>query len=488
MRGSPGRRIVVLLVAALVSSACSSTAEEGARRPSKKGAEQHKAVNDSPRGALLPSTTAPPAPVESSSTARAAKAPRPPRATAARAHASSAEATLKVGYVSIAGNLGAALGLSFAQRDHGPVFQAVVDEVNSNGGIAGRQVVAAIRSADQSDFSASAQVRVQNQACTALTEDERVFMVMGGAVYAAQRCYAAHRTPLFGAAGDDDELRELDPWMMPALSIGHSATRIAGFLPVALRDQGFLTRRIGVVFDDATARSAEQVLIPTLEALGGTVVDRVGLGSTAESFSSGTVSTVVRFRLRDVDRVVFFASGFAPFLLFARAAEAQGYRPRYGITSFDAPDVVQQFVPSEQLRGTVGAGWMPAVDVPDEVYPPTSAERACWTSVNRRLGTNFSRRSVRQNGNDLSPLVALWACESLFLAQTALAPVKGRPIDPAAVQGHIHALGDTYPSVFPSGTSFARGKVDGGKHYAHLSYDAGGCACFRYVSGWLRIP
>jgi hypothetical protein len=256
-------------------------------------------------------------------------------------------------------------------------------------------------------------------------------------------------------------------------------------VPLALRDQGFLSARMGVLFDEEAAPSAERVLIPRLEALGGKVVERVRLPRTYEGVASGVATALVSFRSKDVDRVVFWA-GPAAALLFTRQAESQGYRPRYGLHSLDAPDFLQQFVPPAQLRGAVGAGWSPAGDVPDEVYPPTPRERACWSVANRRAGTNFTRRSMRQNDNELSHLAALYTCDALFVLRAALPP--GGPLDPAAVRGHIQALGDSYEAVYPPGASFARGKLDGGKFYAHLSYDADGCGCFRYVSEWMRAP
>ena len=75
-------------------------------------------------------------------------------------------------------------------------------------------------------------------------------------------------------------------------------------------------------------------------------------GDTAAEASS----VALRFRQRGITHVLFVPSGGAIPLLFLAAAESQGFRPKYGFSSLDAPYFVRDSVPREQLNGAVGVG------------------------------------------------------------------------------------------------------------------------------------
>jgi hypothetical protein len=172
--------VAAALAGALSASACSSTARE----QRDKALPSTTTAVDS---AAPPASRKPPPGVTSDhrrSPPRSEPQPRDgngERRASSGAISSTAD-TIKLGFVIVSGDPGAAFGLPIGQKDHAPVVQAVVDELNATGGVAGRRVVASVRSVDQTDQSKPTQVRLQNRVCTALTEDDRVFAAIGGPV------------------------------------------------------------------------------------------------------------------------------------------------------------------------------------------------------------------------------------------------------------------------------------------------------------------
>ncbi|MBV8958342.1 MAG: hypothetical protein JO087_06195, partial [Actinobacteria bacterium] len=84
---------------------------------------------------------------------------------------------------------------------------------------------------------------------------------------------------------------------------------------------------------------------------------------TPESFQDiGTTggqmaAVVVRFRQAGVTDVLFEGGDLS--YLFATAAQAQGYAPKYALTSFDFPNGM----PPDQMHGAFGVGWEPSDDL-----------------------------------------------------------------------------------------------------------------------------
>lgn len=96
--------------------------------------------------------------------------------------------------------------------DQAGVFQALVDDLNANGGILGRQVVAVY------DYYSPIDAADAERACTVLTQDNEVFAVLLGFVGplagTADPCFAGtNNTPLVGGEHSPDELALTQaPW------------------------------------------------------------------------------------------------------------------------------------------------------------------------------------------------------------------------------------------------------------------------------------
>lgn len=399
--------------------------------------------------------------------------------------------SIKVGIILPAGSPGTAVGVPFSYdpSDLQKIVRAVLDETNATGGLGGRQVEPVWASNDNTDTQAETQTREQNRICTLLTEDKKVFMVFNfsslGANFAYD-CYASHKTPLldtpFALESDQQRLDEMDPWLVLPVSLNF--TRMAKLLPLALRDQGFLTQKIGVVGLDLppVKRSAQKVLVPALEAAGGKVVEQVYFTPSYSAAGAAIANAVLAFKDK-VDRVVFWSPGGGAALLFPRQADSQGYHPRYAITTYDAPALTQDYVPASQFKGAVGVGFAPQTDLADKVATPLlDTEKACFAVVNKRAGTALATR--RQN---TAAGLALGACEFFSLMKEALAPVVGKPLATNEVASYVYALGTGHSPVMAVRSRFGKGRPDGIVAYSHLAFDDA-CACFAYQGPWRDSP
>jgi len=400
--------------------------------------------------------------------------------------------SIKVGMIIPAGNPGAAAGVPLQYDPNGltKVVQAVVDDTNAHGGFGGRQIQAVYAYNDNTDNEAEPQTREQNRICTQLTEDDKVFLAFNFnplGVDFAYDCFAAHKTPVLDTPlaleSDQQRLDEMNPWLILPLSLNF--TRMAKLLPQALRDQGYMTQKMAVVGVDLPPlkRSAQKVLVPAIEAAGGKVVEQVYFAESYSAISAGIANAVLTFSQKGIDRVVFWGPGGGLPLLFSRQADSQGYKPRYGVTTYDAPAFFQDLAPPGQFHGAVGVGFVTQGDLADKVAPPlTDREKACFAVVAKGAGMTFtSRRQSNAAG------LALGACEYIGVLKAALANTVGTSLAPNEVAGHVYALGTSYAPVTMVKSRFGPGRPDGASSYARLAYDDG-CSCFKYASGWLDSP
>ena len=398
---------------------------------------------------------------------------------------------LTLGLVVPSGDPARAFGFDTRSEDYGKIANALIDDLNERGGLAGRKVKAVVRESSQDDQSEEAQTRQGNEICQSLTQDEQVDLVAAagnsGAFYAIS-CYANARTPILmpGNALDDQMMTQYAPWLLPPFA--QNMTSVAASLPGALRDRGVMTRKIGILAFEMpqSKRVVEGTFKPAIERNGGKVLQTVYMSVGYQDVSAGVSSAVLQFKSQGIDLVLpSFASGGGVPAVFMHEAETQNYRPRYGLSSMDAPIIIDSVAnaPAAQLANAIGFGHWPALDVEQSEMATTSNERRCWNIVNKRLGTRYSDR----NFGDGQGMAALDLCELLWLLEAALAPWKGQAFDPARVHAAMGALGRSYTPVSLPASHFAPRRPDGSAVNRQFRFDASGCSCFTYRGGWRPI-
>jgi ABC-type branched-subunit amino acid transport system substrate-binding protein len=389
------------------------------------------------------------------------------------------------------GDPGRAFGASTQPEDYPVIAQAVVEDLNERGGVAGRPVEAEIREASQEDQSQETQTRQAEEICESLANDAKVDLVAAagnsGAFFGAP-CYASHGLPLLipGFTIADETMQKFAPWLLPAT--GANLTTVAAELPGQLAKQGVLSKKIGILAFEVpdVRRAVEETFKPAIERNGGEVLETVYMQVAYQDVGAQVSSAVLRFKSLEIDLVLpSFAVGGGVTGIFMHEAETQGYRPRYGLSSLDAPIIVDATLnaPESQLRNAVGVGYDPSRDVPQNQLAPSRNERRCWDMVNKRLGTRYSDRTAG-GGNGFA---ALEMCELVWQLEAALAPWEGRTFDPGAVRGAIEALGTSYTPVRLPAARFGPGRSDGAAVQRAFRFDAPGCGCFTYQGRWVPI-
>jgi hypothetical protein len=481
------RKLTAVVLGLLLVAACSSTEKKSAQTTTQDsssqtatGAKQRSSGSVSAGGGASTVGGGAPAggPGSVAPDAQAAAEARRPLVKAA---------PILLGVTFNSGNPGAAFGIDAGGADDQTVIneiKAITAEINAHGGMGGHKVNLAIRPIDQTDQSQATQSRLQNEVCTSLTEDAKVFAVVsmvdnGNLAYA---CYAKHGTPVapYFPLSDDVDLRSVQPWVLPAM--WPTSTRVAQFYPDSLAALGYMTKKIGVLSIDepGTRRVVENLLIPRINALGGKVIDKEYLPGTYQGHAQGTAAAVLRFHQENIDRVVIFSANGGWFL-FTKQAEQQAYRPRYAVTSFETPEGYIELagarIPPQQLHGAVGASFDPASDVTEKVYPDTANEKHCWGIMNKRAGTNIKRRA---DGFDANAM-----CDVFFMLRDALAKNAGKPLARADMSRLAHSIGQ-WRLATPVPYYRFNSRLDGNAVYRRMAYNDA-CDCFQYKSAWLDV-
>lgn len=200
-----------------------------------------------------------------------------------------------------------------------------------------------------------------------------------------------------------------------------------------------------------------------------------GLG-TLEVFrykqSNDYSSAVLRFRADGVTHVLPTDSSAVQFLI---QADAQGYRPRYGLSSYTAPQtLLQTTAPPQQLVGALGVGFGPPLDVDQQRQPPGAqpGEPKCVELL--------KKRNLNYDGRRFAQAVAYAICDGFWLLE--LGATRGGGLNAPSLSAGIDTIGAQFATAFAFRSGLGRGTravPGGGRDLQWLP----SCSCFRYASG-----
>ncbi len=357
--------------------------------------------------------------------------------------------------------------------------RAVVDYINSKGGIAGRKIEPVYHEVKSyTDSSAS-----RSQAsCADFTQDHKVFAAVSPFSSVSTdliACLAKANTPTIANVASyipDQKLlaQYRGWWYAPSLL---NLTRMVRVYIDGLSRLGYFKKgaKIGLLrfeypqFDRVT----KEVLKPALKKRGLKLTEEFQINSNDQNWPN---NAVLRFRSSGVTHVLSLT--FGSHLFFMTAAESQNYRPRYGLSSFDTPGVaLQATAPKAQLRGSIGVGWWPVYDVDDQHDPNDNPQTKLCLEIMQKAGENTSSR--------LAQLSMLWYCDTLFFLWTSLE--RAPALNPEGFYNAVGNLRTRYGSPVTPATDFGPGWQDGAAGYRDFAF-SDGCNCFKYTSGIQRIP
>lgn len=365
------------------------------------------------------------------------------------------------GFANAAGNT-----KNFSYGDEKKQVMALVEDLNRRGGIAGRTVTPVFSTIRVPNFEGD-----YARICTQLTEDQKVFAALAGETIGVNptltTCFAQHRTlllttPLVG--GEEAAMREASPWHQMPFTKTDSATWRA--LVPEMQRQGFFgsEARVGLVVADnpAMAKVADEVVKPALAKIKVPVVDEL-------RGHAGDAGAVLRFKQNRVSHVLFIPSWEAASY-FMLIAEAQQFRPRYGLESGFAPEFQRVLVPPVQFRGSMGIGWRPQFDVADGQDKPYRPQEERCFDLMRGAGIAVKTR--------FDPFPALIHCDTLWLFEAAAAKA-GRNLTSGSWLAGLKSLGTSWPSALTFKVDLSRGGAGGSSAHRVLAFDDA-CNCFTY--------
>ena len=265
--------------------------------------------------------------------------------------------------------------------DYKTTYNAVIDELNKQGGVNGRKVVPVFAPINPIG-TAPAQ-----EACVKLTEDEKVFAAVGFFYFDAPLCYVAqHDTPILGGTMNPTYLKQAKaPWM--TLDSGPEVTPRA---VDALVKSGDLKGKIGVV---AVATEEKNLLdaavLPALKRNGikntVAIIDAPLNDTVAATQQAGTIAE--KFKSEGIKTVLLV--GAAPSA-FSNALKNTDYRPKLVGTPSRR---------SRALRSTRRPILRCGRTRRPPTSPPTSTTRACRSATARsRRPPGRRSSSARRQG------------------------------------------------------------------------------------------
>ncbi len=379
-----------------------------------------------------------------------------------------------------AGSAGVDNGNSFTPRK---AFEALVASYNTRGGLAGRRIVPVYAELQSSSSNYGSDLAA---ACSTFTEDNDVAVVLsvvGLYLESFDACLTRAGIPLVTgdyALGDDQALKA-DTGLLTATTLS-TDTRMRLLLERLTAVGGFsATDRLGVIVEGCpyNQRTYDGTVVPVARRLGHPVADHVtvrcfGGISDLSAQASDMSSAVLRFRQSNITQVAFVsgASEGNLLLLFATAAESQGYHPHYALTSVAIPTVQEANTPPAQLANARGLGWLPSVDTTQGAADLRPVQRTCLADLKARglVPTSPADRTF-----------AYTTCDAVGLYAAVLSRTSGAS-DRSSVLAGAQALGTSYssPATYGGLTDFRSGRRTGPAQGRLFGWSPG-CSCFTYT-------
>ena len=359
---------------------------------------------------------------------------------------------------------------------------AVAAEMNRRGGLFGRKVEIVFR--DHRTASLQSDPAGESQAtCTYYTQDRPVIAVINPASLldtpTFRACMAKAMLPVFALsvqAYDTQVHREYSPYYYSSVSPPYDA--LAPVLISRLKAQGFFggwnpvtgapgtgeVRTGVIVLDDAVGARVAEIMSKALTQAG-LSKPLVFRYRTSNEYSNA----VLQFRNDGVTHVLGTDSRM---LVFLQTADSQGYRPRYGISSYLAPNAfMEETAPDRQLIGSMGVGFAPSLDVNqarDAEDMPGEVE--CRTQL-AKGGQTFE-------GKRFAEAVGYALCDA-FRLLAAAATGGGGFLGPQLAAG-LQQVGPDFRPSFAFSSGLGRGRLFVPGAVRDLRYDTG-CSCYRYA-------
>ncbi len=437
-----------------------------------------------------PSATPPPAPT-----------PTPTQSTGPILNGKGVSDTqVRIGFTDLIGQQDAAaqLGISAAFPDPGNTkaqLQAVVNWANANGGIAGRELVPIVKEIKLIESSDQG----EEQICTSFREDQnkdvfaavligtireqmRQCLAEGGVITIDNSAY-----PMTGYLYDSTVIDGIPYMWSPSYPTLNDVGEVLADHLKAMNyfDYGIspvdpcveaVGCRLGIVMYDFPNynRLLENEYLPRFEAIGHPIVSVQKIDSRdAGSIEAGLTNAVVGLQRDGVSRVMFM--GGAPLgVFFMINAANSGYRPVYGVSTFDQPRfATDNTEPApDQAHGMRGIGFAPTMDVHDEHWSRDKAMERLCLQIMADAGITFTDRANAR--------IAMAYCQSVVMIKH-VADKTGPNLTARTWTDGAANLGSNFQTIDGFRSFFSTKHRAGSQTFRRFAVDPA-CYCTKYVS------
>jgi hypothetical protein len=361
----------------------------------------------------------------------------------------------------------------------------VVADANAHGGLGGKKIQPVYFAYDANPGAPSIPDQ-EAAACATFTQDNKVQLVLAETVgpdlisclrkkgipmvgensftgSGASR-YAAGGVVDLGAFNVDRRAREQVKALKAQRYFSGWNTTTGGPGPAGVR--------VGVIAYDLPEwrDSVKNNLAPALQEAGFGKPDVVVVAphtsyDNLSTMSGQLQSAVLQFKANGVTHVIVWDDNGVSTLFFMKAADNQGYRPRYGVNSGNNMNLLvsTSLVPKSQVLGSVGLGWMPIQDIPEADSGPTSK----YSNPTRR-SCNALMASGGQQGSKYNEYFAQKYCGAMNAIKAA---ADRGGVGAARLLAALDALGSTVPSPVTPATYVGPRRHDGNGGIYHYAYD-----------------
>jgi hypothetical protein len=346
-------------------------------------------------------------------------------------------------------------------------IMAFLDNLNSHGGILGRQIVPVFVAYDPTNQSTS------TAACRTATQDHEIFAAIdsaGGLNEPGQLCFTQqNHTPLIGvgAFGTAPEIYQGAAGYL--FTVYASGLRALANLAYLLDAHGVLKgKRIGIVDRDfpGTLQTVTDGLVATLQQYGYEVVYRADLSMSDGTAASQAPVAAQQMQQHGVD-TIFLLTDFIIGSAFVSAADKSLYQPLYLASDFESMtnDTAVQSMPSTFKAVGVTTSRVGEWRVG---LPEPAVDAACRQIYSAATGADPQRSQNEYGGMDL----ACGLVDLIVRGTTSSGPdlTRQKFVDGLQQMGSID-----FP--FFGGFSYQPGKFDGGDPVRILDFDPA-CMCW----------
>ena len=410
--------------------------------------------------------------------------------------------TIKIGvaYADDAEEANAAVGATSgaSQINTRRAYEAMIDYVNANGGVAGRKLEPVFHRL--SATSTEPYDQQDQEVCAHWTQDDPVFVGDGGfktenGVACMQKAGMVTITTN-GLRFKSNAFFERYPTYLEFDGVDNdSIARIYAdnMKKMGLFDEGY---KLGIVSwtESEYANPTKNVLVPRLQQLGIEVSDVTYIttpdsGGEAAGPIAQVGNTAVRYKGDGITHVMFMDLGANLAFFFMQAAQRQQYFPRYGLHSGSGGTALANLLKSggdqearQQLEDAVAVGWVPSLELRQEDIPSwaqSTASKVCYKQM-REGGVEMNDSNARS--------LALAVCDAIWTIQATLDAIPGNVINQQTwYQGLARLNAMNVQLTGGMGFNITQTRRDGIEYAAQVKFFAD-CVCFKYTSGRFEIP